>query len=81
MSDKKTVMARLDVEIFVDCPNEDCENLINLMDERDTDGTSHDDDSSLLRQVFSDADYKDFECDDVVCSKCKTEFNVKELEW
>jgi len=81
MSDKKTVIARLDIEIFVECPNEDCENLINLLDEGDTDGTLHDEDSALIRQVFSDASYVDFECDDVVCSRCKTEFNVKELEW
>jgi len=81
MSDKKTVIARLDVEIFVDCPNEDCENLINLLDERDTDGYNHDEEGHLIRQVFGDDDYKEFECGDVVCSKCKTEFNVKELEW
>ena len=82
MSDKKTVTARLDIEVFVDCPNNDCENLINLLDERDTDGTYHDDDSAIIRAIFSNSsDYKDFECSDVVCSKCKTEFNVKELEW
>ena len=81
MSDKKTVTARLDIEIFVECPNEDCGSLINLLDERDTDGTAHDDEGYLIRAVFSNDAYENFECEDVVCSKCKTEFNVKELEW
>lgn len=82
MSEKKTVAARLDIEMFVNCPNEDCDFLIDLLREEDTDGTAHNDEGLLLRQMFPEnGDHTDFECDDVVCSKCKTEFNVRELEW
>lgn len=82
MSELETVAATLSVEMYVTCPNEDCNNYINLLDEKDTDGTMHDDDSALLRQMFPrNGDNADFECDNVVCTDCKTEFNVKELEW
>lgn len=79
--DKETVTARLDIEVFVECPNEDCEHLIDLLDERDTDGTNHDDDNAILGVIFGKGEWREFYCNDVVCSKCKTEFNVKELEW
>ena len=82
MSELKTVAATLSVEMRVTCPNDECENYINLLDESDTDGNAHDDDSFLLRQMFpSNGDHSDFECDDVTCSQCKTTFNVRELEW
>ena len=82
MSENKTVSARLDIEMFVNCPNEECDYLIDLLKEEDTNGTAHDDDGALLRQMFpKNGTNSDFECDDVVCSKCKTEFNVRELEW
>jgi hypothetical protein len=78
----ETVVARLDIEMFVNCPNEDCDYLIDLLKEEDTDGTSHDDEGYLLRQMFpSNGSHMDFECDDVVCTKCKTKFDVRELEW
>ena len=78
----KTVGARLDVEIFVNCPNEECDYLIDLLREDDTSGTMHNDDGELLRQVWPrNGSHDDFECEEVVCSKCKTEFNVKALEW
>ncbi len=73
----ETIAARLDIEIFVDCPK--CEWLIDLLKEEDTDGVMHDDDGEILRQVFNDHD--NFTVDEVTCSKCKTTFNVKELEW
>ncbi len=80
MSKIKAVPARLDVEMFVDCP--ECEALIDLLKEDDTDGTWHDDDGYLLRQMFpNNGSQDDFECEDVVCTKCKTTFNVKGLEW
>lgn len=76
----KTVEARLDIEMFVDCP--ECEHLIDLLREQDTDGVAHDDDSALLRQMFpSHGNHSDFTCDDVTCSNCKNTFNVKGLEW
>ena len=82
MEETKTVQARLDIEMFVDCPNPDCNHTLNLLDERDTDGVAHDDDGFLLRQMFpSDGSHEDFECGDVTCTKCKTMFNVKGLEW
>jgi hypothetical protein len=82
MSEKQIVEAVLDVAMYVTCPNDECGNYINLLDETDTDGTDHDDDSILLRQMFPrNGDNKDFECDDVTCSQCKTTFNVKGLAW
>lgn len=78
----KTVAASLSIEMNVDCPNEDCGYLINLLDERDTDMIVHDDESTLLRQMFpSHGDHDDFECEEVTCTQCKTTFNVKGLEW
>lgn len=69
----KTVLATLDIQMWVTCPNEECENYINLLDEGDTDGVYHNDDGYLLRQMFpSQGDHSDFECEEVVCSKCKT---------
>ena len=79
----ETVSATLSVDIYADCPNEECGNYINLLREKDTDGVEHDEDSRLLRQVFpsNGASHDDFECDEVTCSECKTTFNVKSLEW
>ena len=78
--DIKTVEARLDVEIFVNCPS--CDFLIDLLNENDTNDEPLNDDSQLLRQVFDPKiDYSSFECDEVTCSECKSTFNVKGLEW
>ncbi len=82
MSELETVEARLDIEMFVNCPNEECDFLIDLLKEDDTNQTCHDDEGALLRQMFpANGDHDDFECEEVVCSKCKTEFNVKGLAW
>ena len=77
-----TVAATLIVEMWVDCPNDDCGNYINLLDISDTNDYDHNDEGNLLRQMFpTHGSHSDFECEDVTCSKCKTTFNVKELEW
>ena len=74
--------ATLVIELRVECPNEDCSNWIDLLDEDDTNGTAHNDDSMLLRQVFpSNGNHDDFKCEEVTCSACKTTFDVKGLEW
>jgi len=82
MSDIQTVSATLDVEIFVDCPNDECGELIDILKEKETNGFNHDDDAFLLRQVWPSGivTHDDFECSDITCSKCKTTFNVKGLE-
>jgi len=80
--DKETVTATLDIAMYVTCPNDECGNYINLLEQRDTDSHDHNEEGYLLRQMFpKNGDNDDFECDDVVCSVCKTEFNVRELEW
>jgi len=80
MSELKTVGARLDVEIFVHCP--ECNYMIDLLNERETNGVMHNDDGELLRQVWPrNGSHDDFECEEVTCTECKTEFNVKTLEW
>ena len=82
MKKPETVTALLDIEMFVTCPNEECKNYINLLREDDTDGTNHDDDGYLLRQMFPKiGSHDDFECKDVTCGECKTTFNVKGLEY
>jgi len=81
MSAITTVSAWLDIEIFVTCPNPECSNLIDLLSDRDTDWCNHNDDGDLLRQVFlCGGDNKNFECDDVTCTNCKTNFNVRDLK-
>ena len=82
MGEVKAVSALLDIEMFVTCPNDSCGDYINLLDERETDGVCHNDDSQLLRQMFPNrGSHGDFECKDVTCTKCKTKFNVRGLEW
>lgn len=82
MSKIDTVEASLTIHMYTDCPNEECGNFIDLMDQRDTNGVDHNDDGALLRQMFPrHGDNEDFECGGVVCSQCKTTFNVKNLAW
>ena len=76
------VAASLDISMYVDCPNEECGNYINLLEPHDTDNYDHNDCGDLLKQMFPEKGcHDDFECDEVVCSQCKTEFNVKGLIW
>ena len=70
------------IEMFVECPNEDCGYYIDLLKSKDTDGHDHNDDGYLLRQMFpNNGSHTDFECDEVTCSVCSTVFNVKGLDW
>lgn len=77
------VSAALSIEMYVDCPNDDCGSFLDLLDERDTDGTDHNEEGQLMRQIFppDGSSHDDFECRSVVCKDCKTEFKVKGLEW
>jgi len=82
MSDLEIVEACLSIEMNVNCPNVECDYLIDLLREKDTNGYNHNDDGALLRQMFpKHGNHEDFECDSVVCTQCKTEFNVRELVW
>lgn len=82
MSNIETVAARLDIEMFVTCPNDECGYYIDLLKPEDTNGRNHDDDGQLLRQMFpTHRSHSDFECKEVTCTQCKTTFNVQELEW
>jgi hypothetical protein len=80
----ETVEARLDIEIFVDCPK--CGYLIDLMKEEDTNGRNHNEEGHLLDQAcpseghWSD-EHEKFEVKEVTCSECKANFSVKGLEW
>jgi hypothetical protein len=79
----KTVTARLDIEVFVDCPH--CGFMIDLLSASDTNNYDHNDCGEVLQQALPPGNWmdqhKDFEVDEVECSQCKGEFNVKELEW
>ena len=77
------VEARLNVQVFVNCPG--CNFLIDLMDENDTNGTLHNDEGYVISQACPNGgwieEHKKFSITDVVCTQCKTEFNVKGIEW
>ena len=78
----ETLSASLSISMNVTCPNDECGSWIDLLNERDTDGTNHDEEGYLSGQVFPErADWNDFECEEVTCSQCKTAFNVKSLEY
>jgi len=86
MSDEmKEVRAVLTIEMWVDCPNDECGTYINLSDESHTNGVYHDEDSQLLRQAVPNGhwseEHEKFECEEVTCSDCKTVFKVKGLDW
>ncbi len=77
----KTISATLSIEVDIFCPNKECGIYINLLNEDDTNGTAHDEDGALLKQVFHEQHkHKIFQCNEVVCTRCKTKFNVKGLE-
>ena len=82
MSEIETVAASLTIEMNVTCPNPDCGDYIDLLRSEYTNGVDHNEDGDLLRQMLPENhSNEDFECDDVICTKCKTMFNVRELEW
>jgi len=79
----KTTSARLDIEVFVDCPH--CDTMIDLLDERDTSGYAHNEEGYVLSQACPNGnwseEHKGFSVDDVKCHSCNREFNVEGLEW
>lgn len=83
MSDNTpTVTGTLNLKIWVDCPGEHCNNFIDLMDENDTNGERLNDDGYITNQVFDTRyDWSEVEVEQVTCSECKCDFNVKGLEW
>jgi len=46
----ETVLAKLDIEVFVDCPS--CDSMLNLLDPADTSEQDHKDDGNILSQAF-----------------------------
>lgn len=83
MSKLTVVSARLDIEVFVNCP--ECDYMIDLLNEYETDNHNHNEEGAILNQACPDGywieQHEKFECEDVTCTKCKTTFNVKGLEW
>jgi ssDNA-binding Zn-finger/Zn-ribbon topoisomerase 1 len=83
MSELKTVEARLDIAVFVDCPK--CDFGIDLLNPRYTNGIDHNEERYILEQACGNGDWsinhEKFEVEEVTCTKCKTEFNVKGMEW
>jgi hypothetical protein len=79
----KTVTARLDIEVFVDCPK--CEFMIDLLKIEDTSGRDHNEEGHVLSQACPDGHWidahKEFEVTSVKCATCSETFNVKGLEW
>lgn len=77
----KTVPAVLHIQIAVQCPNEQCLEPINILNEMETYGVYHDDGGTLLRQVLTPScDHEKFKCDYVTCTDCGTVFNVEGLQ-
>ena len=83
MSEKKEAVAMLDIGVFVNCPN--CDFLIDLMNQDDTNNYDHNEEGHVLTQACPDGywidKHKEFEVVDVTCTECKTDFNVKGLDW
>ena len=69
---KQLVRARLDIEVFVNCPH--CDYLIDLLKEEDTAGTAHNDEGYVLSQACPEGhwttEHKSFQVEDVECSDC-----------
>jgi hypothetical protein len=79
----KTATARLDIEVFVDCPH--CDHLIDLVKPEDTAGYDHNEEGYVLSQACPNGhwseEHKNFEVEEVECSSCGNTFNVKGLDW
>lgn len=79
----KTAIARLEINVYVDCPR--CDNLINLMDERDTCGYDFNEEGEVVRQACPDGywmdEHRKFSISDIKCIECGETFDAKELEW
>lgn len=79
----KTTSARLDIEVFVDCPH--CDYMIDLMKQEDTGGYDHNEEGFIISQACPDGvwidEHKKFKVSDVMCSECGNTFNVKGLDW
>lgn len=45
----ETTTARLDIQVYVDCPG--CGSLLDLTDENDTSGVAHNDEGFVLSQA------------------------------
>ena len=78
-----TVEARLDIEVFVNCPG--CDFLIDLMLEEDTSGYNHNEEGHVIEQACPEGcwfdEHENFEVSDVCCSECSHKFNVKGISW
>ena len=80
----KTVGGSLSIDILVNCPH--CDNYINILNPKDTDGHDHNDEGQILQQAcpskghWSD-EHEKFEIKEVTCSQCKNDFNVEGLDW
>jgi len=80
----KTATASLCIEIWVHCPH--CDHYINLRDPDDTNGHDHDECGDLLQQACPSVghwseEHEKFEADEVTCSACKKDFDVRGMDW
>ena len=84
MSDTKTAVGSLYIQIFADCPN--CDFNIDILNPDDTSGHCHNDEGHVLAQAcpsqghWSD-EHEKFKVEEVTCSECNHTFNVEKLEW
>jgi hypothetical protein len=78
-----TVRAALRIEVLVNCPN--CNELIDLLDDRHTNDVNLNDEGQIMSQAVPDGnwvdEHKSFTVSHVTCSECKEDFNVKGLDW
>lgn len=81
----KTVTPTLSISLDCTCPH--CDYYIDLLSEYDTDGVAYNDCGNILKDVtptdgrcWSDV-HENFKIDEVICTKCKSNFNVKGVEW
>jgi|TARA_B110000091_G_C13440661_1_gene319928 hypothetical protein len=79
----ETVTARLNIEVFVDCPK--CNICIDILNPEDTSDYDHNEEGRVLGQACGEGiwidNHKQFKVKNVTCSACKAKFNVKGVEW
>lgn len=77
------VRATLYIAVNVDCPS--CDMGIDLMDADDTSGRDHNEEGYVIRQACPNDTWTDehekFNVEEVKCTLCGHEFNVKGLDW
>lgn len=75
----KTVEGRFDYQLYVECPG--CNELLNVLHEKDMSGDAHDDDNALTQPLLTNKNWDDIEVDKMKCYRCGEVFNMKGVDY